>query len=281
MHDSFIAPETNLPEITIKVVVLSIILAVVLAVSNTYLALKIGLVTSASIPAAIISMGILRFFRKSNILENNLVQTAASAGEAIAGGIVFTIPALIIIRYWTHFSYWETFFIAFCGGVLGVLFSIPLRGVLMTEPNLRYPEGSAIAEVLKVGSSRALGLKNLVLGGIVGAGIEFAQTGLKIVASSVQLWFTTTRAIFGFGAGFSATMIGVGYLIGFDIGLSIFIGAVIAWLISVPVFTGVYSFFISWDESDPRRYAALGTKNPLYWNWSDVIFGVSDTAFFT
>src|ERR1700733_14279951 len=111
-HVPFIKPEQQLPEITVRVIILSIILTILLAASNTYLALKIGILTSASIPAAIISMGVLRFFKNANILENNLVQTAASAGEAVAGGIVYTIPALIIIHYWSGFSYWENVAIA-------------------------------------------------------------------------------------------------------------------------------------------------------------------------
>src|SRR5215216_2249973 len=117
--------EEKVVELTFRSVVLAIILTVLLAMSNSYLALKLGILTSASIPAAIISMGILRFFKDSNVLENNAVQTAASAGEAVAGGIVYTIPALVIIHFWSHFDYLTNFLIAFCGGVLGVLFSIP------------------------------------------------------------------------------------------------------------------------------------------------------------
>ena len=117
--------------------------------SNSFLALKLGILTSASIPAAIISMGILRFFKDSNVLENNAIQTAASAGEAVAGGIVYTIPALVIIQYWHHFDYFTNFFIAASGGILGVLFSIPLRHLLVHDDSLKFPEGRAIAEVLK------------------------------------------------------------------------------------------------------------------------------------
>lgn len=241
MHKPFIKDEIRLPEITIKVIVLSVLLAIILAVSNAYLALKIGLLTSASIPAAILSMGILRWFKQSNILENNLVQTAASAGEAVAGGIVFTVPALVIIHYWLHFSYWENFFIALVGGVLGVLFSIPLRKVLMTENQLKFPEGKAIAAVLQMGDNKTVGLKHLLLGVGAGALVELLQTGFKVVANSLQLWFMSARTIFGFGAGFSATMIGAGYLAGFDVGFSIFVGAIIGWVIAVPVLSSFYA----------------------------------------
>ena len=132
-------------ELTWRCILLSMVLTVVLAASNAYLALRLGILASASIPAAIISMGILRLFKNPSILENNLVQTAASAGEAVAGGIVYTIPALIIMQYWHHFDYLTNFFIALFGGVLGVFFSIPLRRVLVHDRSLQFPEGRAIA----------------------------------------------------------------------------------------------------------------------------------------
>ena len=228
----------KLPEITLKVILLSVILAAVLAASNTFLALKIGILTTASIPAAVLSMGILRFFKGSNILQNNLVQTAASAGEAIAGGIVYTIPALIIIHYWTHFNYIENFGIALIGGTLGVLFSIPLRRVLVNDKQLPFPEGRAIAEVLLLGSKQhqhSIGLREMISGGAVGALIELAQNGVKLMASNMQAWFVKGNCVFGFGAGFSATLIGAGYLIGFNVGLSLLMGAVLGWLIAVPL----------------------------------------------
>ncbi len=238
-HEPFVAAETRLPELTFKVIVISILLALLLAASNAYLALKIGILTSASIPAAILSMGILRFFKRSNILENNLIQTAASAGEAIAGGVVYTIPALIIIRYWDHFDYLQTLAIALLGGMLGVMFSIPLRHILVTDKRLGFPEGTAIAEVLKVGADRTLGLKQLILGGIAGGLLEACQTGFKIVANNLQFWFISGRELFGFGTGLSATLIGAGYLIGFNIGLSLFVGAIVGWFILVPVLTSI------------------------------------------
>lgn len=234
-YEPFIPPQQRLPEITIKVIVLSIVLTILLAVSNTYLALKIGILTSASIPAAIISMGVLRFFRRANILENNLVQTAASAGEAVAGGIVYTIPALVIIRYWSGFGYWENVAIALAGGILGVLFSVPLRRVLMRERHLNFPEGRAIAQVLQMGVERPQGLGHMLAGGVVGALLELMQTGFKVIAGSMQFWFASGSTIFGFGVGFSATLIGAGYIIGFSVGLSLLIGALTAWVIGLPL----------------------------------------------
>lgn len=240
----FIAADKKVAELSLRVVVLAIILTVLLAMSNAYLALKLGILTSASIPAAIISMGILRFFKNSTILENNAVQTAASAGEAVAGGIVYTIPALIIIGFWNHFDYLTNFFIAVCGGVLGVLFSIPLRRILVHDPSLKFPEGRAIAEVLK-SSVEKTGIKDILIGGAVGGLIELFQTGFKVVANSWGYWFVIQRSLFGLGAGFSATMIGAGYLVGHDMAISIFLGAVISWLIALPVVSQFYPEFVS------------------------------------
>jgi putative OPT family oligopeptide transporter len=258
--------QKSLSELTVRSIVLAIILTILLATSNAYLALKLGILTSASIPAAIISMGILRLFKNATILENNAVQTAASAGEAVAGGIVYTIPALIIIQYWHYFDYATNVFIAAIGGILGVLFSIPLRRVLVNEPALTFPEGQAIAEVLK-SSSKQVTIYDIVLGGIVGAGLELLQTGLKIVASSWHFWFVIKRTIFGFGIGFSATMIGAGYLIGHYMAISIFLGAVLAWLIVTPIVSCLYpdvlahyplekAALLLWDNQ--IRYVGIG-----------------------
>ncbi|HLR33580.1 MAG TPA: OPT/YSL family transporter, partial [Fodinibius sp.] len=126
----FVRPEDDLPQITFKAVVLGIVLSAIMAGANAYLGLKVGMTVSASIPAAVISMAVLRMFKYSNILENNIVQTAASAGESLAAGVIFTLPALILLRYWSDFPFLDTMAIAMFGGVLGVLFTIPLRRVL-------------------------------------------------------------------------------------------------------------------------------------------------------
>ena len=229
----------NRREITVRGIILGIFLAIILAASNTYLALKIGILTSASIPAAVLAMGVLRFFKGSNVLENNLVQTTASAGEAIAGGIVYTIPALVIIHYWTHFGYLHNLAIALIGGVFGVLFSVPLRRVLINDPTLRFPEAQAISKVLLLGEAQGKQLRKMLGGGLLGAGLEFAQSGLQIIASSMQGWMAVGKTLVGFGAGFSATLIGAGYLMGFNVGLSILLGAITGWLIIVPILSGV------------------------------------------
>lgn len=250
----YISADKKIAELTLRSVILAIVLTVLLALSNAYLALKLGILTSASIPAAIISMGILRFFKDATILENNAVQTAASAGEAVAGGIVYTIPAMIIIQYWHHFDYLTNFFIAACGGILGVLFSIPLRRVLVNDPSLRFPEGRAIAEVLK-SSSEKVGVADIFLGGAVGGAIELLQTGFKIIANNWNFWFTAKRSLFGFGVGFSATMIGAGYLVGYDMAISIFLGSIISWLIAMPIVSQFYPEFL--NLYPPEKAATL------------------------
>ena len=144
-----------LPQLTVKAVALGIALAMLLAGANAYLGLFAGMTVSASIPAAVISMGLLKLFRNSNILENNIVQTAASAGESLAAGVIFTLPALIILGYWETFDYWWVCMIAGIGGLLGVLFTVPLRRSFIVDQGLIYPEGTATAEVLRASETQA------------------------------------------------------------------------------------------------------------------------------
>ena len=143
-------------ELTLKSVLLGIILSIVLSSANTYLGLFAGMTVSASIPAAIVSMSILRFFKNSSILENNLVQTSASAGESLAAGVVFTFPALVLIGYWTNFDYIEVTKIALIGGILGALFTVPLRRTLIVEKKLKFPEGIATSKILKSSNNSQL-----------------------------------------------------------------------------------------------------------------------------
>lgn len=233
----------SIPELTWRCILLSVILAMLLAMSNAYLALKLGILASASIPAAIISMGVLRLFKNASILEHNAVQTAASAGEAVAGGIVYTIPALVIIGYWHHFDYLTNVLIAISGGVLGVLFSVPLRRILVNDAKLAFPEGKAIAAVLH-SSDEGAGLRDIIWGSLIGGVLELAQTGLKCLASGWTWWFSIKRHILCLGLGFSATMLGAGYLVGFDMACSIGLGAMIAWLLALPTLSHVYPHFV-------------------------------------
>ena len=163
-------------------------MSVVLAGANAYLGLFAGLTVSASIPAAVISMAILRMFKNSNILENNIVQTAASAGESLAAGVIFTIPALVLLGYWNVFDYWWVTVIAGLGGLLGVLFTIPLRRALIVEEALAFPEGTATAEVLKVGDDPKTGIKYLAWAAFIGAAMKFAS-----ISRSPNRWTATHR----------------------------------------------------------------------------------------
>lgn len=260
----------NVAEASLRGILLGVLLTLVLATANAWLALKLGILTSASIPAAIISMGVLRFFKQPTILENNVVQTVASAGEAVAGGIVYTIPALIIIGFWDGFDYFTNFFIAATGGILGVLFSIPLRRVLVHDPALKFPEGKAIAEVLK-SSAGNVGVRDIFLGGIFGAVLELFQSGFKLIAGSWHYWFSAGQAVFGLGAGFAATMLGAGYMVGFAMAASIFIGAVIAWLIVLPLTSLYYPELLS-------QYSAQEVSSVL-WNTKLRYLGIGAMLF--
>lgn len=239
--DPLIPADQSLPEITVKAVILSILLVILLAASNAYLGLKIGNTISASIPAAVISMGILRLFRKSNVLENNIVQTAASAGEAIVAGIAFILPALLIIHYWQDFNYYETMLIALIGGIFGVLFSVPLRRVLLNHKVLRFPEGTAIGQVLKASVAGTTSLKYLLQGGAVGGFISLCQTGFEMISDEFNLWITSSSGyIYGFGVGFNPALLAAGYIVGINIGISVLIGIIIGWIAGIPLTTHFY-----------------------------------------
>ena len=246
--EPYIPASVSLPEITVKAIVLGVLLSAVLAGANAYLGLKVGLTVSASIPAAVISMAILRLFRQSNILENNIVQTAASAGESLAAGVIFTLPALIMLGYWTEFQFLPTMAIAGLGGILGVLFTIPLRRALIIEAKLKFPEGVATGEVLKAGSERGGGAMLILIAGLAGAALKFAQTGLKAVAGSVQGSISAGKSVFGLQTDTSAALLAVGYIVGLRIAVLVFAGGVISWLFAIPIYTAV---------TDPDEITAL------------------------
>lgn len=245
LSDSPIIPaDKSLPEITLRVLILGTILTIVLAAANAYLGLKVGQTISASIPAAIISMSILRFCRNPNVLENTMVQTMASVGEALTAGVAFILPALIILHAWNGFYYWQTVVIALLGGTLGVLFTIPLRRALLIDKTLRYPEGVAISNILKASvnsTNKGKGdLKALTFGGTVGALISLCQTGFQVLSDNFQFWVKSSGTIFGFGLGLSPALIAAGYIVGINVSISLFVGIVIGWLAGVPILTWVF-----------------------------------------
>jgi putative OPT family oligopeptide transporter len=233
----------TLPEITLRALVLGTLLTVILAAANAYLGLKVGQTISASIPAAIISMGILRFFKNSNVLENTMVQTMASVGEALVAGVTFILPALVILHAWESFYYWQTVIISLLGGTLGVLFTIPLRRALLLDKALRYPEGLAIGNVLKASSGKEkTDMTALTVGGSVGAVISLFQTGFQVLADNFYYWTKTSTSVFGFGLGLSPALIAAGYIVGINVAISLLVGVILGWVIGIPVLSSFYGF---------------------------------------
>jgi putative OPT family oligopeptide transporter len=256
----------SLPELTIKVIIFSVILAAFLAASNAYLALKIGTTISASVPASVLAIGILRFFKNSNVLECNIIQTAASAGEGVAAAVAFSLPAMILLHAWNHFPFWEVAGITALGGVLGVLFSVPLRRVMLNLQTLRFPEGTAIGNVLKASAQGGNQIRLMAQGGAVGALVALAQTGFDLIGDQMNLWMRVGHSIFGFSLGFSPAPLAAGFIVGFEAGSSILIGFVGGWLIILPYLVSqmhgapsdhIYDFAMKvWSEK--LRYVGVG-----------------------
>ena len=234
-------------EITLKAFFLSILLSIILSSAMVYLGLYAGMTISASIPAAIMSMGILRLFKNSNILENNIVQTAASAGESLAAGVIFTLPALLLIGYWDSISYWEVTKIAMVGGILGALFTVPLRRALILKAQLRFPEGVATAAVLKTGHETDAkkskeSLKMIAFSALLGGFVKLGELAFSIWSSALGGAVAIKGAIFGMGASLSPSLISVGYIVGRNIGILVFSGGVISWVIAIPIYSYMYGF---------------------------------------
>ncbi|NQZ75075.1 MAG: oligopeptide transporter, OPT family [Ekhidna sp.] len=240
MEKPYIDSNTSLPEITVKAIVLGALLSVVLSAANAYFGLFAGLTVSASIPAAVISMALLKVFKNSNILENNLVQTAASAGESLAAGVIFTIPALVIMGYWEEFNYFETVTIALCGGVLGVLFTIPLRNALIVKEKLKFPEGVATAEVLKTGEEGGKSVRYLVWGSLIGGLFKLGDSALNLWEGTWQKAALFNEKIYAyFGLNLSPALVAVGYIVGLNIAFLVFLGGAISWFIAIPAYIAI------------------------------------------
>lgn len=225
-----------MPEITVKAVVLGIILSVILAAANAYLGLFAGMTVSASIPAAVVSMGVLRLFRRSNILENNIVQTAASAGESLAAGVIFTLPALVILNFWSGFSFLWVTLIAGFGGLLGVLFTIPLRRALIVQGKLKFPEGIATAEVLKSAQcDDGSGIKHITRAAIAAGLFKLGGAGLRIWVEIFEISRSVGGTVVYFGSNLSPALLSVGYIVGLNIAILVFLGGLCNWLIAIPI----------------------------------------------
>ena len=261
LHKPFISGDMHLPEITVKAVILGILLSVIMAGANAYLGLFAGMTVSASIPAAVISMGVLKMFRRSNILENNIVQTCASAGEALAAGVILTLPALVLLGKWGEFNYAQTALIAGFGGTLGVLFTVPLRRALIIEQPLQFPEGIACAEVLMTGEKKGEGVKYVAWAAVFAIIFKFAQTGLRWIAETATgaTYLFGRKTIAYAGTNLSPALIGVGYIVGLNIAVLVFAGGVMNWVIAIPVLTFLHG-------GVPADISAADYANQL---WSD------------
>ena len=237
--------EGSLRELTLRGILLGGLITLLFTAANVYLGLKVGLTFATSIPAAVISMAVLRWFRNSSILENNIVQTIASAAGTLAA-IIFVLPGLVMIGWWQGFPYWTTAAITGTGGILGVLFSVPLRRALIIDsPDLPYPEGRAAAEVLRVGSGSregaeesVKGLAVLVWNSIASAAFAIL-TQTKLVVTDAALWFRAGPGATGISGSLSFALMGVGHLVGISVGMAMALGLVIGWWILLPILTGL------------------------------------------
>jgi putative OPT family oligopeptide transporter len=257
------------PQLTFRAILLSIILAVILAAANTYLGLFAGLTISSSIPAAVVSMAVLRLLGGGHILENNIVQTGASAAASIAAGVIFTIPALVILGYWSDFRYSWVLAIAGLGGILGVLFSVPLRRALIIEQNLTFPEGKCAAEVLKTGENPAHGVKLLAGSAVLGGVVKLlAASGARLIPDSAAAASYVGKAIAYTGTNLSPALLGVGYIVGLNIGVVVVGGGIISWNVAIPVYS---TFFLDGNPELAARISGAGAEAAANAIWSTQI----------
>lgn len=228
----------NLKELTVRGIILGALITVIFTASNVYLGLKVGVTFASSIPAAVISMAVLKFFKDSSILENNMVQTQASSAGTLSS-LIFVLPGLLMMGYWQDFPFWQTMLICAAGGTLGVLFTIPLRRAMVVNSNLPYPEGVAAAEILKAGNNADgdSGVKDIAYGGVLAGLVAFLTNGLRVMADGASAWIQTGKAAFQLPMGFSLALLGAGYLIGIVGGIAMLIGVILTWGVAVPYFT--------------------------------------------
>jgi putative OPT family oligopeptide transporter len=236
-------------ELTARGLALGVLLTTVFTAANVYLGLRVGLTFASSIPAAVMSMALLSAVRDSSILENNIVQTVASAAGTLSA-IIFVLPGLVIVGWWTQFPFWPSFLVCLSGGVLGVLFTIPLRRALVTTSDLPYPEGVAAAEVLKVGSARRgetadetgearEGLRAVVLGAVGSAGLAIVSATRVAAGGLGGVVRLGANASTGYDVAWSLALVGAGHLVGLSVGMAMLTGLVIAWAVAVPVLTAL------------------------------------------
>ncbi len=229
----YIPPEKSLPELALKYVILGAILSVIMGAANAYLGLYAGMTISASIPAAIVSVAVFRMLGEKNILGNNMVQTIASAGEALAAGVIFTMPALIILELYTELPYWLTTIMAALGGSLGAIFTIILRRAYIVEEQLPFPEGRACAEVLIAGDKGGAHARPIAYGGIVGAIYKFLN-GIGLWPGSIETAGAIGSTPIYIGMDLSPALLAVGFIVGLNIAILVLLGGALAWFVFIP-----------------------------------------------
>ena len=265
--------KASLPELTLRGIIIGGLITLIFTAANVYLGLKVGLTFATSIPAAVISMAVLRRFKGHNIKENNIVQTIASAAGTLSA-IIFVLPGLVMVGYWQGFGFLQTAGVCIIGGVLGVMYSIPLRRALVTGSDLPYPEGVAAAEVLKVGDENASGtsheenakgLRVIVAGGITSA-LMALLAAMKAAASEVTAYFKLGAGATTLGTSLSTALIGVGHLVGLPVGIAMLVGVVISYFILLPIFTTgdisgatALADVVDTTFSDDIRFIGVGT----------------------
>ena len=257
-----------MPQLTVKAIVTGVLLSIILSWANAYIGLFAGLTVSASIPAAVLSMAVLGLFKRSNILEHNIVQTAASAGESLAAGVIFTLPALLILNYWDVFDYWWVSVIAGVGGLLGVMYTIPLRHSLIVSENLAFPEGQATAQVLKAGQERGGEVRFLALGAGLGALLKLCETGLKLWDGIAQAATRVGESIAYVGSNLSPALVGVGYIVGINIACLVLLGGLFSWNVALPIFS---VFFLENNPEFAASVAGLSAADAAFAIWSTQI----------
>ena len=249
-----------------RAIVLSAVLAAILAAANAYLGLFAGLTIATAIPAAVVSMAVLRLLGGGTILENNIVQTGASAGSSIAAGVIFTIPALIILGYWQDFRYSWVLAIAGLGGLLGVLFSVPLRRSMIVEEPLAFPEGKAAAEVLKAGENPGPGVRILAMAGAIGAVVKLAaESGMRMIPDNAVGAGFIGKYLGYMGTNLSPALLGVGYIVGLNVGIVVVSGSILSFNIAIPIY---HAFFLDSDPALAARIAGAGAADIAGAIWS-------------
>jgi putative OPT family oligopeptide transporter len=254
------------PQLTVRAVVLAVVLAMILAAANTYLGLFAGMTIASAIPAAVVSMAVLRMLGGGTILENNIVQTGASAGSSIASGVIFTIPALVILGHWVDFRYLWVLAIAGLGGILGVFFSVPLRRALIVDQGLAFPEGKAAAEVLRTGENPAAGVKILGVAALGGGFAKLAAaSGLRLFPDVASMSGWMGKWLGYYGTNLSPALLGVGYIVGLNVGILVLIGGMISWNVAIPLYA---AFFLDGNPELAALVAAGGAEDAAYAIWS-------------